>query len=305
MTPTEQWEELTRDFKYVAIKKWEEFQSETTTEFIFDYLDKEWDDEDYAKLSLAQRYILDGLRRQRGKLRKNLPSRDLANYTIMSLRCPMRERSTITKILVTLYERRFLILTNEQDKYLKYNKVKNSIIKNRGTIDLNSEKEENMVRCEHDDNAKYCEKCKAAKAGKSPIKPDSKSDPKPKSSKIKPFPFNVGIENIEPEEVERVLLFHWKYNVKNNPHWRDSLLTPYAIRNSFPTMQKQAEGFVAKPPAMGRIGKMDCEKCHGAGVFREIPKGKIFLVTYNCNCSYEVELHGPEWNEWMLAKSSK
>jgi hypothetical protein len=100
----------------------------------------------------------------------------------------------------------------------------------------------------------------------------------------KPFPFNIqGIEDVESEELDRVRLYWWKHS--EDPHWRKKIFTAHDFRGAFATMQKQCEDWIIpspKPPE--KKADSTCKLCKGEGKIREIPPGKKFLVTYECEC---------------------
>lgn len=99
-------------FRYLAVKNWDKYQAGTRGKWIKDYVDRE-SDPDYAKLTMFQRALLDGICRLRGRLGKNLPN-DSTHIARALLVCAT-ERPRIGNAIDTLIERGFLILTNQQD----------------------------------------------------------------------------------------------------------------------------------------------------------------------------------------------
>lgn len=104
----------TPEFKYLAIKNWDRFQSAYTRAWVRDYTAKE-DDEDYVKLSCYQRYILDGCRRLRGRTGKNIPND--ATYIARALHTLPTDRPHLRHAIDTLVVHGLLLLTNEQDSF--------------------------------------------------------------------------------------------------------------------------------------------------------------------------------------------
>jgi hypothetical protein len=127
----ERWDELTKDpatgqpFKHLEIKGWYDWQEKNyTTDYIRDYFGKD-EDPDYYMRPTQQRWMMDWLRRQRGRLRHTLPNDPAALLRRMNL-LPMNALQAGNDLLMTL-ECRFLKPTNQQvrdQKWVNKSKVK-------------------------------------------------------------------------------------------------------------------------------------------------------------------------------------
>src|SRR5579871_6406486 len=102
-----------QDFKFLAIKNWSKRQSTWTgkREWIRDYTDKDAD-EDYEKLTFFQRQVLDGCRRLRGRLGKNIPND--CGFIARALHASRKDTPHIPHAVRTLTARGLLLLTNQQ-----------------------------------------------------------------------------------------------------------------------------------------------------------------------------------------------
>lgn len=91
----------------------------------------------------------------------------------------------------------------------------------------------------------------------------------PPSLPKQPFPFSIQPwDDVSLEQLDRVRLFHWKYNT--NSYWRDSLQhTTSDFRRAFPKMLEQCEGWdiqdIPKPKPADQQADPNCPKCHGYG----------------------------------------
>jgi len=100
---------------WLAIKDWETQQVDgkgrviahgTPVRWIRDYTGRE-DDREYARLSMFQRAVLDGCRRLRGRMGRNLPND--ATHIARAMNSLPTERARIADTIATLIERGFLI----------------------------------------------------------------------------------------------------------------------------------------------------------------------------------------------------
>jgi hypothetical protein len=123
-----EWNKLVGDHKFIEIKGWYRWQQKSyTTDYIRDYYGKD-DDPDYYTKTLRQRWVMDWLRRQRGRMRHTLPANPLA--LIQRMNAPILEARWLGLDLVLLVSCGFLIPTNEQVRDEKFvNKTKLDEIK--------------------------------------------------------------------------------------------------------------------------------------------------------------------------------
>lgn len=98
--------------EYLAIKNWDKYQPgrKGKSEWIKDYTSKD-EDEDYEKLSLFQRQVLDSVRRLRGRLGKNPPND--AGYIARAMHAIGTDRPHIGHAISTLVSRGFLVIVNQ------------------------------------------------------------------------------------------------------------------------------------------------------------------------------------------------
>lgn len=108
---------MSEDFKYLAIKNWEKFQSgKKGWDWIKDYVNQD-DDKDMAALSMFERGLLQELRRVRGRSGKNIAN-DM-KLIASATHAKGTDRARIGNAIGTLIQRKILILTNEQDDSLE------------------------------------------------------------------------------------------------------------------------------------------------------------------------------------------
>lgn len=91
--------------EYLAIKNWEKYQSPHCDKWIRDYTDQS-EDEDMGHLSLFQRMVLQGIRRLRGKLGRNVPKDP--RYIANAMNAKGKDRTRIKDAIDVLIEERWL-----------------------------------------------------------------------------------------------------------------------------------------------------------------------------------------------------
>ena len=110
-------DEPTSELKYLAIKNWRKYQGTTLTHsnarrpWVKDWLDKDADP-DYSELTCLQRYVLDGVRRLRGRFECNPPADGV--WIARALSVDVRERHCIPSAIRRLVALGFLIPTNQR-----------------------------------------------------------------------------------------------------------------------------------------------------------------------------------------------
>ena len=286
-----EWEKLVSGYKFLAVKRWADFQEkDLTTSWIKDYVNKEWVDEDYAKLTITQRYLIDGIRRIRGRLRENLSATNTVELVSSALRVPGEARVGVGPALVALGVRGFLIPTNERDTDHKRREEKRKEEEDR--LPSSKEGEPAMPECIHGDTDRFCEICKKEGFQPAPTPPPVAVVAKTSLIKAKPFPWNLaGLEGVPQEEFNRVREFHWKRSPKH--YYRDTIKTRSDFEHYWPAMREAAEGWTpaAKDPVMVEIlrragMKADpaCARCHGDGGYPVLPEGRQFQQWADCEC---------------------
>jgi hypothetical protein len=136
----ERWKELTGDHKFLEIKGWYDWQEKHyTTDYVRDYFGKD-EDPDYGspEVRVLVRWMMDWLRRQRGRMRHTLPNDPAFLIRRMNLH-PKDANQAPTAFLLLVdqpptnerpeVDRRFLIPTNEQvrdPKWVNKTKINNT-----------------------------------------------------------------------------------------------------------------------------------------------------------------------------------
>jgi|HubBroStandDraft_6_1064221.scaffolds.fasta_scaffold286193_2 hypothetical protein len=114
------WERLTGDHKYLEIKGWYTWQEKSyTTDYIRDYFGKD-EDPDYYTQSFTRRWMMDWLRRQRGRMRHTLYNNPTALLQRMNATGSDCAQAGVN--LLSLVSQGFLMPTNEQIRDQKYGK---------------------------------------------------------------------------------------------------------------------------------------------------------------------------------------
>lgn len=124
--------------EYLAIKNWEKYQSSYASKWIKDYTEQDID-ENICRLTLFQRQVLQGIRRLRGRLGKNVPND--ATYIARTMYALPTDRPHIRHAIDTLLAHEFLVLTNHQVDVQESHK-------NKKKIEIKKEKEPKPVRSE-------------------------------------------------------------------------------------------------------------------------------------------------------------
>jgi hypothetical protein len=113
-----EWDRLVGDHKYFRIKNWDRCQfllpNGVPAGWIKDYCEKDFDCTDWT---LMERWLMDALRRWRGRRGENI----LANLTAIlgATNAPLTARARVPEALLTLIGRGFLVPCNESDRLLK------------------------------------------------------------------------------------------------------------------------------------------------------------------------------------------
>ena len=101
--------------KYLAIKNWEHYQSESNNMiWIKDYVNKEHDPE-FGKLTMFQRGLFEGLCRYRARMNRNITN-DLL-HIFLALSVNSVDRNNVPTALQLLVNCGLLIPSNEEDKF--------------------------------------------------------------------------------------------------------------------------------------------------------------------------------------------
>lgn len=106
-----------KGFKFLAIKNWEKYQVKDRNKrdirlYVKDYCGQDIDDPEYSKLTQAQRYLVNGCRRIRGRSGRNL--RNDPAWVALALGVIPKERSSVPGNLHALIEQGFLLLTHDE-----------------------------------------------------------------------------------------------------------------------------------------------------------------------------------------------
>ena len=120
--------------------------------------------------------------------------------------------------------------------------------------------------CPHGDLPKYCDLCRGKKPSEAEQVEEASSPMEAKPMGLKPFPFNIHSwdEDISQKELERVRLYHWKYN--KDPYFRNVVRIIADFKRLWSLMVKQAEGWdIPKPKPTAPKADPNCPKCHGYG----------------------------------------
>jgi hypothetical protein len=103
---------VAEEFKYLAIKNWEKYQSgKKGWDWIKDYVNQD-DDKDLAALSMFERGLLQELRRVRGRSGKNIDND--VTHIARAIHAKGTDRPHIRHALDTLIARNILVPTNQQ-----------------------------------------------------------------------------------------------------------------------------------------------------------------------------------------------
>jgi hypothetical protein len=226
----EEWDRLVGDNKYLEIKGWYSWQEKNyTTDYIRDYYGKD-EDPDYYMKPVLQRWMMDWLRRHRGRLRHTLPNDPVALLKRMNIN-DRAEWAQAPRYLLALvgqpssnglatHDQGFLIPTNEPVRDQKWvNKTKLNNTTTAGVVE------------------------EVEAAGETPVPPVSKYKTAPRE---KAAPISVDIaapavpvrkslrewdKDISPysaEQIRQAIVYH--LNVHKNAWYRENLSEGYLRR---------------------------------------------------------------------------
>ena len=285
----EEWKAFVGNNKFLRIKKWEDYQTKYTTQYIYDYVDKEWVDEDYGTMPEFCRYVIDGMRRLRGKLRQNISSVDTPQLVCSALRITPKNRHNVPAALLELARRRFLIPTNERDRDSEIDKrrVKESREKNN---DRNGgEPSATPVQVKQEEGSLPARRNGTTNPahGSAPDAPD-----KPKKLGFDPYAIEPW-DGWTADDIRLVVCYWWEH--AKDTWFRDSVNTQDYFRKKFSDMAARMPKSWQPPkkPAASVPKQADpnCPQCQGTGEYKidkpGYPKGMYFQRVI-CPCVREL-----------------
>jgi hypothetical protein len=170
----EEWDQLTLDpatgqpFKYLDIKGWYDWQEKFyTTDYIRDYFGKD-EDPDYGspEVRVVTRWMMDWLRRQRGRMRHTLPNDPSMLLHRMNMGHSDSAQAPLN--LLSLVSQDFLVPTNECVRDRKYGKESKE-----KEIKVKILPSKSMTGAQHEDSSQELPTPASVEEPKAPVHPSS------------------------------------------------------------------------------------------------------------------------------------
>jgi hypothetical protein len=317
----DRWNELVGENKFLEIKGWYDWQEKSyTTDYIRDYYGKD-EDSDYGspQIRVMRRWMMDWLRRQRGRLRHTLPNDPHFLVTRMNLHPD--DAKWVGPALVLLVECRFLKPTNEQVRDQKWTKEKKEkVIKTnqqQAVVDeVVEQKEQDQkptqsmkssqppVHPKKEQSrpvaaAPECNHWPRCTNGKGPCKTTATPPASPRPAKKLGFdPYSIEpFDDWTADEIRLVSCYWWEY--AKNTWYRDNVNRPDYFREKFAKIASEMPRNWQPPKSKTQSAQLTpkadpaCEKCHGRGVYKidkpGYPAG-MFFQRVVCACTTEASI---------------
>lgn len=289
--------------KYLSIDGWEKYQTKTTgsMKWIKDYTHKDMDDSDYSSLTALQRYVLDGVRRLRGRLGVNVDND--STFIARAICLHNTDRAHLVHSLDTLITRKLLIPTNQRDNSLEKKRIEEKRGDKRREKPLPASFASLPVSTPIP-GTKFAPKFEP---GTTPV---PKNNPAPE--KYDPRTFYEEItslvkhgdnmwgngETFPAKKVQAAL--DWALNVEPKGFWVEKIRTLNGLKKCITTIVEQMGDYEPAPPEVmlpHSRKDVNCPVCHGDGIDRN-----RWLTV--CACVRWFDKNGREYTEFEADRLS-